>query len=84
MPRERLKIIIMERWVQYPDTYFDAILDFAELPRQTLQKHLEHARYYPVEPMGEEARTFLTETYRRSNERVFEVLGESIDEWRLA
>ena len=81
-PREQVHIVILERWAADPDRYLSAMLDFAGLPQQPLEKKAVHVRQYTVEELSEETAALLRETYRESNEELFEFLGETIDEWQ--
>ncbi|TWU07961.1 sulfotransferase family protein [Stieleria varia] len=80
-PRERIHVMIMERWIADPDRYFDELLAFADLEPQELTKNAVHMRAYTVDPLDRDLDRQLREIYRPHNERLFEWLGESIDEW---
>lgn len=80
-PREQVHIMIMERWISDPDRHYNELLEFAELPRQSLDKRIVHMREYTVDDLDEETRSQLAEIYRPHNERLFEWLGESIEQW---
>lgn len=80
-PRDQIHVMIMERWVNDPERSFEALLEFAELPAQTLAKKVVHMRSYTVDPIEPSTQNWLAELYRPHNERLFQRLGESIEEW---
>lgn len=80
-PRDQVHVVIMERWIQNPDECLSGILDFLELPQQELKKKAAHMRTYTVDPLTGETEDLLRSVFAPYNERLFELLGESVDEW---
>lgn len=79
-PRRRLHIIIAERLKSDTQLEMDRVHDFLGVARIPVGGKPIHSREYPG-PMRAETRERLAGEYRESNERLFEFLGERIDEW---
>lgn len=83
-PREQVHVVIMERWIEHPDECLDGILNFLGVDHVELPKKAAHMRAYTVDPLSADTAAFLKDLYRPHNERLFDLLGDSIPEWCAA
>lgn len=81
-PRERIHVMVMERWAKDPEPALDALLDFLELERVPLPIETRHDRAYTVEPMDASTRRMLSDAFDEPNRRLFAFLLDDIPEWR--
>lgn len=80
-PRDQIHVMVMERWTANPAESLERLLEFTELPPCDLEMQPVHAREYTVDPLSREIERQLREIYQPHNDRLFDLLGESIDEW---
>ena len=81
-PRERVKIIIFERFVADPAAYMDDVVNF--LGGSPVNSKINFApvnvgRYNSI--MDDATRRALKDYYSHFNEKLFEILGYRIEEW---
>lgn len=80
-PRDQIHVMIMERWSGEAGHQLAQLLQFIGLQSLPLQLQPVHQREYTVDPLKESTERQLRELYAPHNERLFGLLGESIDEW---
>lgn len=80
-PRDQIHVMIMEQWSDQIDHHLKSLLQFIGVPPCQLELQPVHRREYTVDPLSRTTEQQLREIYAPHNERLFELLGESIDEW---
>ncbi len=80
-PRDQLLVVIQERYNKDMLKHNNVILEYLGLnPLDTMEEVHEHKRSYEEE-MGEDDKKWLAGLYKNENEKLFEFLGERIQEW---
>jgi hypothetical protein len=78
--KEQCLFVIQEEHLADPDTSFARILDFLELPYESIVNETVHERPKPY-LMGDSICAYLQDYYKLHNERLFEFLGREVASW---
>ena len=81
--RDNLCFVIQERLID-PNKYqseWYKIINFLDLPKRRIELKSHHSRKYNYQ-MPEKTKLKVNEFYEEHNEKLFNLLGYEIDEWR--